>query len=116
MSVGSNQQLDIQKTEIPDQFERLMKEVTHQYGIPLSYMRVHQANLMEMVIPPRSKRGKLQNQSKHVKETKISELSNLWDRNRPAYNRDLAGSSQTAFSEPEELEGRSKLLQFLILY
>jgi len=88
LSVGSSQQLDIQKTEIPDQFERLMKEVTHQYGIPLSYMRVHQANLLEMVIPPRSKR----------------ELSNLWDRNRPAYNRDLAGSPQTAYSEPEELE------------
>lgn len=88
LSVGSNQQLDIQKTEIPDQFERLMKEVTHQYGIPLSYMRVHQANLLEMTIPPRSKR----------------ELSNLWDRNRPAYNRDLAGSSQTAYSDQEELE------------
>ena len=58
LSVGSNQHLDIQKTEIPDQFERLMKEVTHQYGIPLSYMRVHQANLLEMTIPPRSKRGK----------------------------------------------------------
>eukprot|EP00092_Neocalanus_flemingeri_P000254 GFUD01000273.1.p1 GENE.GFUD01000273.1~~GFUD01000273.1.p1 ORF type:complete len:485 (-),score=113.20 GFUD01000273.1:48-1502(-) len=86
--VGLNQHLDIQKTEIPDQFERLMKEVIHQYGIPLSYMRVHQANLLEMLIPPRSKR----------------ELSNLWDRNRPGYNRDLQGSSQTAYSEPEEME------------
>jgi len=88
LSVGSNQHLDIQKTEIPDQFERLMKEVTHQYGIPLSYMRVHQANLLEMLIPPRSKR----------------ELSNLWDRNRPAYNRDMQGSSHSAYSEPEEME------------
>jgi hypothetical protein len=59
LSVGSSQQLDIQKTEIPDQFERLMEEVTQQYGSPLSYMKVHHANLLEMTIPPRSKRGEL---------------------------------------------------------
>jgi len=88
LSVGSNQHLDIQKTEIPDQFETLMKEVTHQYGIPLSYMRVHQANLLEMTIPPRSKR----------------ELSNLWERNRPAYNRDLQDSSHTQFLGADELQ------------
>jgi len=90
LSVGSSQHLDIQKTEIPDQFERLMKEVTHQYGIPLSYMRVHEANLLEMIIPPRSKR----------------DLSNLWDRNMPAYNRDLQGPSHTAFSDPEKIEDK----------
>ena len=58
LSDTTNQDLDIRNSEIPDDtFERLMKEVTQHYGIPLSYMRVHQANLLEMLIPPRSKRG-----------------------------------------------------------
>ena len=59
LSDTTNQDLDIRNSEIPDDtFERLMKEVTQNYGIPLSYMRVHQANLLEMLIPPRSKRGR----------------------------------------------------------
>ena len=61
LSDTTNQDLDIRNSEIPDDtFERLMKEVTQHYGTPLSYMRVHQeANLLEMLIPPRSKRGRL---------------------------------------------------------
>jgi len=82
LSVSSGQQLDIQKNEISDQFDRLMKEVTQQYGFPLSYMKVHHANLLEMSIPPRSKR----------------ELSNVWERNRPGYNRD---EEQKSIAVPE---------------
>ena len=32
--------------------------IHREYGQPLSYLRVHHANLLEMTIPPRSKRGK----------------------------------------------------------
>jgi hypothetical protein len=49
--------MDIDETHMPDQFERLMREVTEQFGLPLAYMRVHHANLLQMVVPPRSKRG-----------------------------------------------------------
>ena len=57
-SKSSEQDVDIRHTVIPDSFESLIKEVTSHYGLPLSYVRVHQANLLEMTIPPRSKRGK----------------------------------------------------------
>lgn len=57
VAVGEGQQLEIQHATIPDQFEGLMEEVTNQYGKPLSYLRVHHANLLEMTVPPRSKRG-----------------------------------------------------------
>ena len=59
VAVGEGQQLEIQHATIPDQFEGLMEEVTNQYGKPLSYLRVHHANLLEMTVPPRSKRGEL---------------------------------------------------------
>lgn len=58
MSSNPEQNVVILKNEIPDSFDSLIKEVTSVYGLPLSYMRVHQANLLEMIIPPRSKRGK----------------------------------------------------------
>ena len=58
LSKSPEQDIDIRHTVIPDAFESLIKEVTSSYGLPLSYVRVHQANLLEMTIPPRSKRGK----------------------------------------------------------
>jgi hypothetical protein len=56
VEVGAGQQLEIQQAAMPDQFEQMMEEVTREYGKPLSYLRVHHANLLEMTIPPRSKR------------------------------------------------------------
>lgn len=90
LSDNTNQDLDIRNAEIPDDtFERLMKEVTQHYGIPLSYMRVHQANLLEMLIPPRSKR----------------EVSNLFELNMPSYIRDeedLQSYSDLHHEDPED--------------
>jgi hypothetical protein len=57
LSVSAEQRMNIDKTDMPDQFERLMWEVTEQFGLPLAYMRVYHANLLQMVVPPRSKRG-----------------------------------------------------------
>ena len=57
VDIDAGQELEVQQAAIPDQFDGLMAEVTHQYGMPLSYLRVHHANLLEMTIPPRSKRG-----------------------------------------------------------
>ena len=57
VEMGETQELEVQQAAIPDQFEGLMEEVTKEYGRPLSYLRVHHANLLEMTIPPRSKRG-----------------------------------------------------------
>jgi len=56
VEVGAGQQLEIQQSAMPDQFDQMMEEVTREYGQPLSYLRVHHANLLEMTIPPRSKR------------------------------------------------------------
>jgi len=56
MEVGAGQQVEIQQAAMPDQFDQMMEEVTREYGQPLSYLRVHHANLLEMTIPPRSKR------------------------------------------------------------
>ena len=58
-SIGTDQQLEISKTELPDQFDDIMTMVTNEFGLPVSYMKVHTANLMSMVIPPRSKRGNI---------------------------------------------------------
>ena len=52
--------MDIRQTEIPDSFDSLIKEVTSSYGLPLSYITFHKANLLEMLIPPRSKRGEVE--------------------------------------------------------
>jgi len=56
VEVGAGQHLEIQQAAMPDQFDQMMEEVTREYGQPLSYLRVHHANLLEMTIPPRSKR------------------------------------------------------------
>jgi len=56
VEVGVGQHLEIQQAAMPDQFDKMMEEVTREYGQPLSYLRVHHANLLEMTIPPRSKR------------------------------------------------------------
>lgn len=62
VSDNSEQSLEIREADIPDSFDSLIREVTSNYGLPLSYIRVHQANLLEMVIPPRSKRGNIYNE------------------------------------------------------
>jgi len=56
VEVGAGQQVEIQQAAMPDQFDQMMEEVTREFGQPLSYLRVHHANLLEMTIPPRSKR------------------------------------------------------------
>jgi len=57
LSVSAERRMNIGKTDMPDQFERLMWEVTEQFGLPLAYMSDHHANLLQMVVPPRSNRG-----------------------------------------------------------
>lgn len=59
LSNNPDQELDLRKANIPDAFDSLIKEVTSSYGLPLSYIQFHKANLLEMLIPPRSKRGQL---------------------------------------------------------
>lgn len=61
-ALSGNQRLTIDETEISDDFDELMRVVTKVYGLPVSYLKVYQANLLQMYIPPRSKRGKL----KHI--------------------------------------------------
>jgi hypothetical protein len=58
VEVDTMQRLEVQQAAMPDQFDGLMAEVTNQYGRPLSYLRVHHANLLQLTIPPRSKRGR----------------------------------------------------------
>lgn len=72
LSNNPDQELDLRKATIPDAFDSLIKEVTSSYGLPLSYIQFHKANLLEMLIPPRSKR----------------ELSSLYEMDMPAYVRD----------------------------
>ena len=44
----------------------MITPILREYGQPLSYLRVHHANLLEMTIPPRSKRGKQDVQCSHI--------------------------------------------------
>ena len=57
LAVNGKLRLKIDKTDISDDFNELMKTVTDTFGLPLSYLKVYQANFLEMLIPPRSKRG-----------------------------------------------------------
>ena len=94
MSDNQEQSLEILDGDIPDSFDSLIREVTSSYGLPLSYIRVHQANLLEMVIPPRSKR----------------ELSHILD------NIDITKTQ--GFTESENKEGKKTLqaLDFHSIY
>ncbi|XP_023343422.1 uncharacterized protein LOC111712899 [Eurytemora carolleeae] len=56
LSLSTQQRLNIDKTEISGDFDALMRRVTDLYGLPLSYLRVHSANLLQIQIPPRSRR------------------------------------------------------------
>jgi len=56
LAVNGKLRLKIDKTDISDDFNELMKTVTDTFGLPLSYLKVYQANFLEMLIPPRSKR------------------------------------------------------------
>ena len=105
MSNNPDQELDLRKSNIPDAFDSLIKEVTSSYGLPLSYIQFHKANLLEMLIPPRSKRGCYE----HLNKVKVSyihfaELSSLYEMDMPAYVRD-----DELFSHgTEEEEGSNK--------
>jgi aminoglycoside phosphotransferase len=61
LSVDAAQRVNIDTraatAALPDEFERLMWAVTEEFGLPLAYMRVQGANLLQMTVPPRSKRG-----------------------------------------------------------
>jgi hypothetical protein len=57
-SLSSWQHLHIVRRTLPEAFEQLWKSVIADTGsTPVSYIKVELANVLSMVIPPRSKRG-----------------------------------------------------------
>ena len=110
MSNNPDQELDLRKSNIPDTFDSLIKEVTSSYGLPLSYIQFHKANLLEMLIPPRSKRGYCE----HFNKVKVfyihfAELSSLYEMDMPAYVRDDELFSHG--TEEEEGSNRSQSIK-----
>jgi hypothetical protein len=57
-SLSSGQHLRIVRRPLPEAFEQLWKSIIVDTGsTPVSYVKVELANVLSMVIPPRSKRG-----------------------------------------------------------
>ena len=58
LSLSSSQHLRIVRRPLPEAFDQLWRSVTVDTGsTPVSYVKVELANVLSMVIPPRSKRG-----------------------------------------------------------
>jgi len=58
LSLSSSQHLHIVRRPLPEAFDQLWRSVIVDTGsTPVSYVKVELANVLSMVIPPRSKRG-----------------------------------------------------------
>lgn len=79
-SLAASQSLRIQRKELPKAFDLLWKSVIAETGTtPVSYVKVEVANVLSMIIPPRSKRGLSSLLEQEEREFSSSEEDKLHD-------------------------------------
>ncbi len=73
-SLASGQNLHVERRNLPSDFDQLWRTIALDTGLtPISYVKADVANVVSMVIPPRSKRGELSSVRK-VEQARVSKF------------------------------------------